>query len=485
MLTGCPRSRSPSSSSGPGSPAGEPPKTCRLGYAGDLVLLGDEDELPVRPPAIVEGGLDRRPRPEAVRLTSEDEIAELGIDFRRDVRVTSVRDGLVETATGERLEAEVIVLATGSRANIPPFIADMPDVRPLRNMDDARRIKEDFGRDRLRAHPRRRVHRRRGRRVGAQAGLDATVVEGAPTILGPLGPEIAAVVEQIHRDAGVTVITGAPVEIVDATANDGATVVLADGRKLTADIVVVGFGARLNTEAFAELATPNGVECDDRGRVVGHPGLYAVGDVAAWWDPGSRQHVRREHWQTAGDGAAIVAHTILGLEPPEMYASAPPYFWTDQPGVKIQLLGWPALADREGWIDDPERDPHTVYGWWMGDSSSPSPSGPAAPDGAVPQGTDGARGLGLLGLTWLARCPRVISVVITRDRATNPSRCRGFASRPTGASSPRADVRRTLATAWSRAAASVGRAPWRGVPRAARAPPRGSAAGIGTATTRP
>lgn len=339
----------------------------KLGYTGDLVLLGDEDELPYdRPPlskAVLTGDRD----PEAVRLTSEDEIAELGINFRRDVRVTSVRDGLVETATGERLEAEVIVLATGSRANIPPFIADMPDVRPLRNMDDARRVKEDFGRVGS-------VLILGGGFIGAEVagsarklGLDATVVEGAPTILGPLGPEIAAVVEQIHRDAGVTVITGAPVEIVDATANDGATVVLADGRKLTADIVVVGFGARLNTEAFAELATPNGVECDDRGRVVGHPGLYAVGDVAAWWDPKLRQHVRREHWQTAGDGAAIVAHTILGLEPPEMYASAPPYFWTDQPGVKVQLLGWPALADREGWIDDPERDPHTVYGWWMGD----------------------------------------------------------------------------------------------------------------------
>ncbi|MFL6089574.1 MAG: NAD(P)/FAD-dependent oxidoreductase [Aeromicrobium sp.] len=339
----------------------------KLGYAGDLVLLGDEDELPYDRPPLSKAVLTGDREPEAVRLTSEDEIAELGIDFRPGARVTSVRDGVVETAAGERLEAEIIVLATGSRANIPPFIADMPDVRPLRNMGDARRVKEDFGRISS-------VLILGGGFIGAEVagsarklGLDATVVEGAPNILGPLGPEIAAIVEQIHRDAGVTVITGAPVEIVDATANDGATVVLADGRKLTADIVVVGFGARLNTEAFAELATPNGVECDQRGRVVGHPGLYAVGDVAAWWDPKLERHVRREHWQTAGDGAAIVAHTILGLEPPEMYASAPPYFWTDQPGVKVQLLGWPALADREGWIEDTERDPHTVYGWWMGD----------------------------------------------------------------------------------------------------------------------
>ncbi|HUP99321.1 MAG TPA: FAD-dependent oxidoreductase [Aeromicrobium sp.] len=348
----------------------------KLGFAGPLVLLGDEEELPYDRPPLSKAVLTGEREPEAIRLTTEAEIAELGIDFRPGVRATRVTDGLVETAGGERLEADAIVLATGSRANIPPFIADMPDVRPLRNLDDARRIKEDFGRIRS-------VLILGGGFIGAEVagsarkvGIEATVVEGAATILGPLGPEIARVVETVHRDAGVTVITGAPVEIVDATPGDGATVVLADGRKLAADIVVAGFGARLNTEAFADLATENGVECDERGRVVGHPGLFAVGDVAAWWDPKLQRHVRREHWQTAGDGAAIVAHTILGIAPPEIYAGAPPCFWTDQPGLKVQLLGWPTLADREGWLDEdppqaggaPSRDPHTVYGWWKGET---------------------------------------------------------------------------------------------------------------------
>jgi 3-phenylpropionate/trans-cinnamate dioxygenase ferredoxin reductase subunit len=340
----------------------------KLGFTGSLILVGDENELPYDRPPLSKAVLTGEREPEAVRLASEDEITELNIDFRRGVSAASVSDGVVETADGERLEAEVIVLATGSRANIPPFIADMPDVRPIRNLDDARRVKADFSRISS-------VLILGGGFIGAEVagsarklGIEATVVEAAPTILGPLGADIAGVVEKIHRDAGVTVITGAPVEIVDATADDGATVVLADGRTLSADIVVVGFGARLNTEAFADLATPNGVECDESGHVVGHEGLYAVGDVAAWWDPKLGRHVRREHWQTAGDGAAIVAHTILGLEPPEIYTGAPPYFWSDQPGLKVQLLGWPALADREGWLDEDDRDPHTVYGWWKGDT---------------------------------------------------------------------------------------------------------------------
>ena len=339
----------------------------RHGYTGPLTLLGDEDELPYDRPPLSKAVLTGEREPEAVRLTSDEEIAELGIDYRRGVRVASVTDGLVVTDDGQRLEAEVIVIATGSRANIPPFIADMPDVRPLRTMADARRIKDDFGRISS-------VLILGGGFIGAEVagsarklGIEATIVEAMPNILGPLGPEIAAAVEKIHHEQGVTVLTDAPVEIVDATPNDGATVVLADGRKLTADLVVVGFGARLNTEAAGDFATPQGIECDDHGRVVGHPGLYAVGDVAAWWDPRIGQHVRREHWQTAGDGAAIVALTILGQDA-SAYLSAPPYFWTDQPGVKVQLLGWPSLGDRQGWVEGEDIDPGTVYGWWKGDT---------------------------------------------------------------------------------------------------------------------
>ncbi len=339
----------------------------RHGYTGPLTLLGDEDELPYDRPPLSKAVLTGEREPEAVRLTTDDEIAELDIDYRRGVHVATVSDGLVVTEDGERLEADTIVIATGSRANVPPFIADMPDVRPLRSMADARRIKNDFGRISS-------VLILGGGFIGAEVagsarklGIEATIVEAMPNILGPLGPEIAAAVEQIHREQGVTVVTDAPVEIVDATSDDGATVVLADGRKLTADIVVVGFGARLNVEAAGDLATPQGIECDEHGRVVGHPGLYAVGDVAAWWDPRLGQHVRREHWQTAGDGAAIVALTIMGQDA-SAYLSAPPYFWTDQPGVKVQLLGWPSLGERQGWVEGEDVDSGTVYGWWKGET---------------------------------------------------------------------------------------------------------------------
>src|SRR4026209_1158866 len=98
----------------------------RHGYTGPLTLLGDEDELPYDRPPLPKAVLTGEREPEAVRLTTDDEIAELDIEFRRGVRAVSVSDGLVVTEDGKRLEADIVVIATGSRANIPPFIADMP-----------------------------------------------------------------------------------------------------------------------------------------------------------------------------------------------------------------------------------------------------------------------------------------------------------------------------------------------------------------------
>lgn len=353
----------------------------RLGFTGPVTLLGDEDLLPYdRPPLSKQVLTGERPA-DAVYLTTEEEVAELGIDFRPGVRVASVTDGggtprgqagstprgTVETASGERLEADAIVIATGSRANVPAFVAETPDVRPLRDLHDAERIAADF--DRVSS-----VLILGGGFIGAEVagsarkrGLDVTIVEASPHLLGPLGPQIGEVIRRVHEDAGVTVITGAPVEVIDKAPGDGASVVLADGRKLFADLVVVGFGARLNTEPLGDLATPEGVLCDERGRVVDHPGLWAVGDIAAWWDPKLQRHLHREHWAAAGDQASIVAHTLMGADASRLL-SVPPYFWTDQPGVKVQLVGWPELADRQGWIEEDGIDSEVAYGWWRGDT---------------------------------------------------------------------------------------------------------------------
>ena len=340
-------------------------ETRKAGFEGTITVLSDEDEIPYDRPPLSKQILTREREPEFALLTDDDEIGSLDIDLRRGVRVASASSDGIETSDGERLDADVVVLATGARAAVPPIVADQPAIRTLRKLGDSLQLADDL--DRAGS-----VLVLGGGFIGAEVaaaarthGTEVTIVEAMPSLLGQLGPEVGGVVQQRLRDVGVTALTGIPVTSVDAH-DDGAEVALADGRVLSADLVVAGFGARINTEALGDLAGPEGVLCDDHGRVVGHEGLYAVGDVSAWYDPRSGRHVRREHWSSASDQSAIAAHAIVGLEA-ERFLESPPYFWTDQPGVKIQLIGWPELADREGWLEIEDAEPNVAYGWHRGD----------------------------------------------------------------------------------------------------------------------
>ena len=340
-------------------------ETRKAGFNGAITVIGEEDELPYDRPPLSKQVLTGERESDYALLTDDDEVGTLDIDLRRGVTAASVTADGVETTDGERFEADVLVMATGARAATPPIVADQPAVRTLRRLGDSLQLAADL--DRADS-----VLVLGGGFIGAEVaaaarvhGTDVTIVEAMPGILGPLGPEVAGVIQARLHDVGVKTLTGTPVTSVDAH-DDGADVALADGRVLSADFVVAGFGARLNSEVLGDLASPEGVRCDDHGRVLGHPGLYAVGDVSAWYDPRSKRHLRREHWSSASDQAAIAAHAIIGLEAPR-FLESPAYFWTDQPGVKVQLIGWPELADRDGWLEIDDVEPRSVYGWHRGD----------------------------------------------------------------------------------------------------------------------
>jgi NADPH-dependent 2,4-dienoyl-CoA reductase/sulfur reductase-like enzyme len=100
--------------------------------------------------------------------------------------------------------------------------------------------------------------------------------------------------------------------------HDGSTNVaaleLADGRRLDAELVVVGVGVRPATGWLldAPLHLDGGaVGVDSEGRT-NLPGVYAAGDVTATWDQSVMAHVRHEHWANAIDQGQRVARAITG-----------------------------------------------------------------------------------------------------------------------------------------------------------------------------
>jgi NADPH-dependent 2,4-dienoyl-CoA reductase/sulfur reductase-like enzyme len=165
-------------------------------------------------------------------------------------------------------------------------------------------------------------------------GLAVTVIEplAQPLVRG-LGETLGAVCADLHRDHGVEMLLGTGVAAIDATGVD-----LADGRRVDADVVVVGIGAAPVVDWLADsgLRIGDGVECD--ATLVAAPGVHAIGDVCRFPNPlFDGESMRLEHWTNATEQAMHVAQHLVSGEAREF---APvPFVWSDQYDTKIQSVG--------------------------------------------------------------------------------------------------------------------------------------------------
>jgi NADPH-dependent 2,4-dienoyl-CoA reductase/sulfur reductase-like enzyme/rhodanese-related sulfurtransferase len=215
--------------------------------------------------------------------------AALNLDVRTGHEVTAI-DTVARTITvlsedgTDTLDYDALVLSPGASALVPPLPGlDSPRVRTLRTVADAVTLRE-----RVTTGARRAVVLGGGF-IGIEAaealrhaGLDVDVVELAPHVLPPLERELATLVTEELQGLGIRVHDGVGAESVEHGA-DADTVVLADGTRIAADVIVLSVGVRPDT-AFVEAAgidTVRGaIVVDDRGRTSA-PGVWAAGDATA------------------------------------------------------------------------------------------------------------------------------------------------------------------------------------------------------------
>ncbi|MFT6009706.1 MAG: 3-phenylpropionate/trans-cinnamate dioxygenase ferredoxin reductase subunit, partial [Parasphingorhabdus sp.] len=145
--------------------------------------------------------------------------------------------------------------------------------------------------------------------------------------------------EAEHRSHGVTIELEASVAGFE-TGDDGiaTAVTLADGRRLEADMFVVGIGIIPETGPLvaAGAATGNGVDVDQHCRT-SLADVYAIGDCAAHSNAfADGAMIRLESVQNANDQAKVAALDILGEE---AEYDAVPWFWSNQYDLKLQTVG--------------------------------------------------------------------------------------------------------------------------------------------------
>jgi NADPH-dependent 2,4-dienoyl-CoA reductase/sulfur reductase-like enzyme len=114
-------------------------------------------------------------------------------------------------------------------------------------------------------------------------------------------------------------------------------VVLDDGMRIEADLVVAGIGVkpRVGLAESAGLDVDNGIVVDERLRTSAS-GIWAAGDTASWPDPRLGKHVRVEHWVVAQRMGQHAARSILGA--PESFDAAP-FFWSQHYDAVIAYVG--------------------------------------------------------------------------------------------------------------------------------------------------
>ncbi|MGW7407582.1 NAD(P)/FAD-dependent oxidoreductase [Streptomyces sp. NPDC054833] len=329
----------------------------KRGYDGRLVLIGDEPHRPYDRPPLSKEFLTGAIGEADLALERDDE--DLAAEWVLGTRATGLdrTERAIRLADGSQIRADGVVLATGAAARTLPGAEGLAGVHVLRTLDDARGLRDELARGG-------RLVVIGGGFIGAEVastayalGLDVTVVEAAPTPLaGPLGEVMGGIVSALHADHGVRLLCGVGVKGLSGERRVDA-VLLEDGRSVPADTVVVGVGARPCVDWLegSGVELDNGVKCGADGRT-SLAGVVAVGDCANWYDPYTGTHRRVEHWTGALERPDAAVATLLAYGATEPGVPRPPYFWSDQYGVKIQFVGHAAGADsvtvEDGATDD-------------------------------------------------------------------------------------------------------------------------------------
>jgi 3-phenylpropionate/trans-cinnamate dioxygenase ferredoxin reductase subunit len=318
----------------------------RHGWEDKVTIVGDEVHLPyTRPPLskklLLEGG--DHSNVELRRRDSEHETEWL---LGRSVASADLTRRVVVLDDGTEVAWDGLVAATGVRPRRLPDSVGGPRA-VLRTLDDSVALNG-------RLQPGTRVVVIGAGFIGCEVAATAlsrgctvsvVAIDEVPMQV-PLGPLVGAELRRRHAAAGVDFHLGTGVRSVDESG-----VVLSDGTRLTADVVVEAIGSAPSTKWLAgnDLDLADGVLTDAQLRLGGVAGTVAVGDVArfpnALYDATPR---RIEHWQVALDTSAYAARTLAGdlvgdpqLEP----FGTIPTFWSDQASVSLRALGQPGIAD--------------------------------------------------------------------------------------------------------------------------------------------
>lgn len=310
------------------------------GFEGRIVMIGEEPVLPYRRPPLSKAYLSDEMTEEQLYIKPASTYEKQNVEVITGVRVERIDRAAknVTLANGEVIDYTKLAFCTGGHARRLPLPgAEKPNVHYVRTIADIEKLKAQF-------LPGKRLLIIGGGYIGLEAAavgikkdLRVTLVEAMPRLLARVtGPELSEYYYGVHSAKGVDIKLGAGVDALEG-GELVERVVLADGTRLEADVIIVGIGLIPNTELAeaAGLEVDNGILVDQQCRS-SDPDIFAAGDCANHDHGFLLRRMRLESVPNASEGARVIAATICGKE---AVHNGAPWFWSDQYDLKLQMVG--------------------------------------------------------------------------------------------------------------------------------------------------
>ncbi|MXO71809.1 NAD(P)/FAD-dependent oxidoreductase [Alteraurantiacibacter buctensis] len=313
------------------------------GFAGSILMLGRDGDLPYERPPLSKDYLARDKPFERIMIRPASFWQEREVQMRGGCAVVKVDPSAhqVELASGERIEYGKLIWATGGdpRRLLCPG-SNLAGIHCIRDKADVDSLMAELD------GGAKRIVVVGGGYIGLEAaavltklGCQVTLLEALPRVLARVaGEELSAFYEAEHRAHGVDLRTGAQVVALSGSNGRVAAVELSDGTVMACDAVIVGIGIVPAVDPLIEAGAVhgNGVTVDAYCRT-SLTDVYAIGDCAAyangWADDAT---LRVESVQNAHDMASTVARHVMGEDASYV---ALPWFWSNQYDLKLQTVG--------------------------------------------------------------------------------------------------------------------------------------------------
>jgi 3-phenylpropionate/trans-cinnamate dioxygenase ferredoxin reductase subunit len=320
-----------------------------MGYAGRIVMVGEEPYRPYHRPPLSKGFLLGTTDTGKLAMRPDSFYADKKIEVLTGRQVVALDRGHHHVALDDDtvLAYEHFVFAVGARNRpLPVNGVRAHGVHYLRTLDEAHVLKQAL------ATARNAVVIGAGfiglefAASAAKLGVNVTVFEVADRPMArALSRDMAAIFTREHLRSGVRFMFNTQVLHFLTEGDHVSAVETVEHERVPADIVLIGIGVQPNVEvaAAAGLDVRNGVVVNEFLQT-SDPDVSAVGDCAAHPSAfAAGAWVRLESVQNATDQGRCVAARLTGKPTP--YVNAP-WFWSDQGDLKLQIAGLTAGCDQ-------------------------------------------------------------------------------------------------------------------------------------------